>query len=210
MGDRLAFTRRGFVLTGLAGTAALTLPAAAQNTPMPDELREAIERQAFAPALGNPKGNITLTEFFDYNCGFCKASYPALVAVIRDDPDLRVVYREWPIFGDDSLAAARVSLATLKQGKYAPFHAAMMASKQRAAEATALRAAEAAGLDMTKLKADMGSSEVQDHIDHSFALGDHMMLAGTPTWIAGHGGAFGQQTEAELKALIAQARAELL
>jgi protein-disulfide isomerase len=207
-----AITRRAAARLGLAaGAAACLAPSAhAQDNPMPPELREAIERQPFAPVLGNAKGNITLTEFFDYNCPYCRAGFPDLRRLIGEDPELRVVYREWPIFGEDSLAASQVSLATLKQGKYWDFHSAMMESKGRAAAATALRVAEKAGLDMAKLKRDMQSDDVMGHIDHSIALGDHMGLAGTPTFIAGHGGLFGKQSLQDLRALVAQARADLL
>ncbi len=207
-------TRRGFAVAGLtAGLAGTVLGAGfarADNPPMPPELREAIERQPFAPVFGNPQGDITLTEFFDYNCPYCRKGYPDLVALIREDAKLRVVLREWPIFGEDSLAATRVSLATLRQGGYAAFHASMMAVKGRAGEALALRVAREGGLDLDRIRADMRSAEVEGHIERSMALGDHMALAGTPTYIAGNGGAFGHQRLKDLRALVAQARKEML
>ena len=78
---------------------------------MPPELRDAIERQPFSPVLGNPKGDVTLTEFFDYNCPHCRTSVPVIRKLIGDDPHLRVVLREWPVFGEGSEFCARASLA---------------------------------------------------------------------------------------------------
>ncbi len=202
-------TRRGLAALALAGAAGLALPLRAETNPMPEELRKAIERQPFAPVLGNPDGDITLTEFFDYNCPYCRMDVPVVKKLIAGDPGLRVVFREWPIFGEDSLAAAQVSLATLKQGKYLEFHAAMMAGKGRAGLTSAMRVAKKLGLDTARLKRDMDSAEVTDHIEHSMALADHMGLTGTPTWIAGDGGAFGYMTLGDLQNLVTQARKDL-
>lgn len=207
-----SFTRRDLARLGLgaAGVAAIGGAARANDNPMPPELREAIERQAFAPVLGNAAGNITLTEFFDYNCPFCRTGLAPLHQVIRADDQLRVVFREWPIFGDDSIAATQVSLATLKQGKYWEFHSQLMQARGKANADTALRVAGDLGLDLARIKADMTSAEVADHIDHSMALADHMGLAGTPSYIAGHGGLFGEASVDDLQALVKQARIDLL
>lgn len=104
---------------------------------MPPELRDAIERQPFSPVLGNPKGDVTLTEFFDYNCPHCRTSVPVIRKLIGDDPHLRVVLREWPVYGEGSEFCARASLASLKQGKYWQFHSGLMAIRGRAEEASA-------------------------------------------------------------------------
>ncbi|MCB5411018.1 DsbA family protein [Pseudogemmobacter faecipullorum] len=209
--------RRGFLSLGAGAAGALLLrpgPGAAQaqphDNPMPSELRAAIEREGMAPVLGNPAGNITLTEFFDYNCPWCRKIMPVMLQLVAADPQLRLVFREWPIFGEDSYEASTFSLAALKQGKYLAFHKALMAEKGRAGKATATRAAKAAGLDLDKLKADAGSADVLAHIDHSMALGDHLGLAGTPTFIAGHDGLFGGQSLKDLQKLVANARAQLL
>ncbi len=200
--------RSGLVLLG--GALVGAMPALGQDNPMPEELRAAIEREGDAPVLGNPAGDITLTEFFDYNCPFCRETVPVLHKLILEDPQLRVVFREWPIFGDGSLFASKASLASLAQGRYWQFHTALMKIRGRAAEASVLRAAETVGLDMARLRKDMESERVLGHIEHSMALADHMGLAGTPTFIAGNDGLFGRQTRKDLRDLVKRARADLL
>ena len=189
-------------LPGLAG-------AQERSNPMPDALRKALERDPTAPVLGNPQGDITLTEFFDYNCAFCRKMVPTVQRLIGADPQLRVVFREWPIFGEGSEFAARASLASLDQGKYWQFHVALLGTRGRVDEAATLRAARAVGLDEARLRRDMEAPRVLDHITGSFALGDHMGLAGTPTFIAGDEALFGQQSFADMQALIARARQTL-
>lgn len=139
--------------------------------------------------LGNPKGSRVLVEFTDYQCTYCKASLADVSKLIADDPDLKVVIREWPIF-EGSDAAARMALAAGIQGKYAAFHDAMF----KMGDIT--RAAEAAGLDMAKAEADAASeavsNEIAQNLEHARALG----FTGTPAWIAGEtpiGGAVGYE-----------------
>ncbi|VDC19062.1 DsbA family protein [Pseudogemmobacter humi] len=204
---RLAM-RSGLVLIG--GALAAAMPSPGQANPMPEELRKALEHEGDAVVLGNPAGDITLTEFFDYNCPFCRETVPVLQRLILDDPQLRVVFREWPIFGEGSVFATKASLASLEQGKYWPFHIELMKIRGRVEEAPVLRAAEAVGLDMARLRRDMESARVLGHIEHSMALADHMGLAGTPTFIAGNDGLFGRQTSKDLQDLVTRARADLL
>ena len=204
--------RREFTTLGLVSglTLSIGVPMArAQDNPMPPELRDAIERQPFSPVLGNPKGDVTLTEFFDYNCPHCRTSVPVIRKLIGDDPHLRVVLREWPVFGEGSEFCARASLASLKQGKYWQFHSGLMAIRGRAEEASAMRVAQEVGLDPAKLQSDMGSANVEDHIAQSMALGDHMGLMGTPTFIAGNDALFGKRSGFELRDLVARARRDL-
>ncbi len=203
----------GHALAGAAGLAAAALPgpAAAQSrdNPMPESLRKALERDPTAPVLGNPRGDVTLTEFFDYNCGFCRRMVPTIQRLIGADPQLRVVFREWPVFGEGSDFTARAALASLEQGKYWQFHAALMGLRGTADEASTLRVAREVGLDEARLRRDMDSARVEDHIAASFALGEHMGLMGTPSFIAGDEALFGQQTLAGMQALVARARVTL-
>lgn len=181
----------------------------ARPNPMPDELRKSLERDPNAPVLGNPRGDITLTEFFDYNCPHCKKMVPTVQKLIASDPNLRVVFREWPVFGEGSEFAARAALASLDQGKYWQVHAGLMAMRDRAAEPSVMRVVRKLGLDEGKLRAAMQSDRVSEHIANSFLLADHMGLMGTPTMIAGDEGIFGQQSVDDLKALVARARKTL-
>lgn len=204
--------RREFTTLGLVSglTLSVGVPMArAQDNPMPPELRDAIERQPFSPVLGNSKGDVTLTEFFDYNCPHCRTSVPVIRKLIGDDPHLRVVLREWPVFGESSEFCARASLASVKQGKYWQFHSGLMAIRGRAEEASAMRVAQEVGLDLAKLRRDMRSADVEGHIAQSMALGDHMGLMGTPTFIAGNDALFGKRSGFELRDLVARARRDL-
>lgn len=206
-------TRRHLLFSATALGATTALPAFAQGAdrpnPMPEELRKALERSANAPVLGNPDGDITLTEFFDYNCQFCRKMVGTVQKLISSDPGLRVVYREWPVFGEGSEFAARASLASLDQGKYWQFHSALMTMKGRAVEATVIRTARDIGLDEARLRKDMQARHVTEHIELSSAMAEHMGLMGTPTFIAGDEGVFGELSLKEMRALIARARKTL-
>ncbi|MDP5306918.1 DsbA family protein [Paracoccus spongiarum] len=206
-------SRRRLLISSAVLGAAAALPAhgqsAARPNPMPEELRKALERDGNAPVLGNPDGDITLTEFFDYNCPFCKKMMGTIQQLIATDPRLRVVYREWPVFGEDSEFAARASLASLDQGRYWPLHAAMMTMRGRAAEPTVMRAVREVGLDEARLRRDMQSARVDRHIQRSFELAEHMGLVGTPSFIAGDEGVFGALSLAEMRGLVARARETL-
>lgn len=209
-------SRRSIVQIGAAVAGAmlispgLTRPVYAQQqrhpNPMPAELRKALERNPAVPVLGNPNGDITLSEFFDYNCSFCRANLADVQRLIGGDKKLRVVYREWPVFGDGSFFAAKASLASLKQGKYWQFHKAMMTMKGRAEEASVLRTAREVGLNIDQLRTDMEKPEVLDQIYETMDLADTMRLSGTPTFIAGHEAAFGRLSLSELKEMVAEAR----
>ncbi|SEH63661.1 DsbA family protein [Paracoccus alkenifer] len=204
-------TTRRQTLALIAAVAATPVLAQAQSraNPMPDELRTALERDRNGIVLGNPAGNITLVEFFDYNCPFCKKILPKMQQLISADPQLRVVFREWPVFGADSEFAARVALAALDQGKYWQVHAGLMGMRDRAAEPSVMRVVRKLGLDEAKLRRDMDSDRVSDHIARSFMLADHMGLVGTPTMIAGDEGVFGDQSLKDLQDLVARARATM-
>lgn len=206
-------TRRHLLVSGAVLGAGAVLPAFAQDAdrpnPMPEELRKAMERDPTAPVLGNPDGDITLTEFFDYNCPFCRDMVGTVQKLISSDPQLRVVYREWPVFGEGSVFAARASLAALDQGKYWQFHAALLGMKDRAVEATVMRVARTVGLNEDELRADMESAHVEEHIQMSSNLAEHMGLLGTPTFIAGDEGVFGEMSLDELRELVARGRKTL-
>ena len=202
-------TRRQTLALGAVLIAAPTLAVAQtanRPNPMPEALRKALERDPNAPVLGNPRGDITLTEFFDYNCPFCKKIMPKMQQLISADPGLRVVFREWPVFGEGSDFAARAALAALAQGKYWQMHSGLMQMRDRAAEPSVMRVVRKLGLDEAKLRADMQSDRVSSHIATSFKLADHMSLAGTPTLIAGDDAVFGDQSLDDIQALIAKAR----
>lgn len=157
--------------------------AAAQN--VLSSQRQLLEQDPNAPVLGNPDGDVTIVEFFDYNCPYCKRAAPEVKALIAADPNVRLVYREWPILGEGSVYAARAGLASRNQGKYEEFHEVMMNLKGRATEQSVLRVAAEIGLDIDKLKLDMQSDEVSEHIETSMRLTQALGVTGTPAFVIG-------------------------
>jgi len=139
--------------------------------------------------IGNPQGSKVLVEFTDYNCPYCEASLKDVQRLVEEDPDLKVVIREWPIF-EGSDAASRMALAAGLQGKYRAFHEAMF----RLGDVDA--AAAAAGLDMARAEADAASDAVSAEIAGNLELARALGFSGTPAWIAGNtpiGGAVGYE-----------------
>jgi len=134
---------------------------------------------------GNPKGDVTLVEFFDYRCPYCKQVAPSLEALVKEDGKLRIVYKEFPILGEASVYATRVALAAKKQGKYAEFHRAMMATKGDIGDETVLNVATSLDLDVGKIKTDMNAPDIEKLIDKNYALADALNIQGTPAIIIG-------------------------
>ena len=149
------------------------------------ESRELLERDPNAPVAGNPSGDVTVVEFFDYNCPYCRRAAAQVADVIARDPEVRVVYREWPILGEGSVFATRAALAARAQGKYDAMHEAMMAAEGRLDEASVMDIAAEAGLDLDRLRADMDAPDVQAHIDTSMALAEQLGFSGTPSFVIG-------------------------
>ena len=144
-----------------------------------------IYRRTESPVAGNVDGDITVTEFFDYNCGFCKRSFPEVTRLISDDPKVRVVFKEFPILSKGSEEASRVALAARLQGKYWEVHKALFESKGQANEAVALKIAEKLGLEMAKLKADMNGPQVKAELASAKELAGKMGINGTPHFLVG-------------------------
>lgn len=129
-------------------------------------------------------GDVTLIEFFDYNCGYCRRALPDITALMEKDKDIRTVFIEYPVLSQGSLDAARVGVAAARQGKYFEFHTALMQAG-RADEAAALRIAEKIGLDIAKLKADMEAPETAQFLAKMAQLGRGLFIDGTPSFIIG-------------------------
>jgi len=144
-----------------------------------------IFRSRQSPFAGKADGDITVTEFFDYNCGYCKRSFPEVTKLISSDPKVRVVFKEMPILSKGSEEASRVALAAKLQGKYWEVHQALFENKGQNNEAVALKIAEKLGLDMTKLKADMTGPEVNAELKSARDLANKMGINGTPHFLVG-------------------------
>ena len=144
------------------------------------DLAPTLFRSTTAPIAGNPKGDITVVEFFDYNCGYCKRALGDVAKLIDSDKKVKVVFKELPIFGKDSEGAARVAIAARKQSKYWEVHRALLDKKGKADEASALEIAQAAGLNMDQLRKDMTSADVKKELDETKGLAEKMGIQGTP------------------------------
>ncbi len=138
--------------------------------------------------IGNPSGDVTLVEFFDYNCGYCKRSLADIRDLVKNDPKLRVVIRDFPVLGPDSVEASFVAVAAknqLKGDKYFDFHQKLLESKGRVGKEKALAVAKDMGLDTAKLQKDMESAETRAAIEETMKIGDSLKLQGTPAFVVG-------------------------
>jgi protein-disulfide isomerase len=139
--------------------------------------------------LGNPQGTTTVVEFFDYNCGYCKKALPDMMTLLKTDPNLRFVLKEFPVLGEGSVEAAHVAVAARMQDptgkKYIEFHQKLLGGRGPADKARALAVAKDAGFDMTRLEKDMASDEVKTTIDEDMKLADALGVNGTPSYVIG-------------------------
>ncbi len=159
-----------------------------------------------SPVGGNPKGQVTIVEFFDYQCGYCKREAPELQKLIQADPDIRLVYKDLPILGPASTFAAQAALAAHKQGKYEALHAALMASGDRLTEQGVLQHATKLGLDTARLEKDMADPSVTAVLDRNIKLQQALGIQGTPALIVGTEFVAGAADLATLKSLVERAR----
>ena len=140
--------------------------------------------------LGNPDGDVTMVEFFDYNCGYCKRAMADMIALLEEDARLKIVLKEYPVLGPASVEAARVAIAVRMQdadgGKYLAFHKALLGSRGRADAGSAMAAAREAGLDMDRLARDVDSDEVRQSIEESRSLARAIGVTGTPAYVIGN------------------------
>jgi protein-disulfide isomerase len=150
-----------------------------------------IFKTASDPSIGNPKGDVTVVEFMDYNCGWCKKSMAEVSTLLKADSKLRVVFKEFPIFGEHSEYAARAALAAAKQNKYWELHQALFSHEGQVTTDVVNQLAEGLGLDMAKLKTDIESKEIGERIAANLQLGKQLAINGTPAFIIDdqvHGG----------------------
>lgn len=138
-----------------------------------------------SPVGGNPDGDVTVVEFFDYRCGYCKKVHPATQELLEKDGKVRFVFKEWPILGQDSVFAARAALASRNQGKYLEFHDALMGHRGALAPEQVMGIAAGLGMDIKKLQADMRKPEVDAVLRRNFELAEALGINGTPTFVIG-------------------------
>jgi protein-disulfide isomerase len=139
--------------------------------------------------LGNPRGNVTMVEFFDYNCGYCKRALSDMLTLLKANPDLKFVLKEFPVLGEGSVEAAHVAVAARMQDatgkKYIEFHQKLLGGRGPADKAHALAVAKDVGFDMARIEKDMNSDEVKKTIDENMKLADALGVNGTPSYVVG-------------------------
>lgn len=139
--------------------------------------------------LGNPQGTTQVVEFFDYNCGYCKRALPDMLTLLKTNPDLKFVLKEFPVLGEGSVEAAHVAVAARMQDptgkKYIDFHQKLLGGRGPADKARALAVAKEVGFDMSRIEKDMNSDEVKTTIDEDMKLADTLGVNGTPSYIVG-------------------------
>jgi protein-disulfide isomerase len=165
-------------------------------------------RNATSPVGGNPDSDVTLVEFFDYNCPYCRSVAPVMNEAEAADPQLRVVYKEFPILGPNSVYAAKAALAAHRQRRYVAFHQALMQAEGTADSERVFAVAAEVGLDIERLKTDMEDPVIQEAIDRNLALAQALRITGTPGFVVGRQILRGALDLRTLQQVIREARAE--
>jgi protein-disulfide isomerase len=160
--------------------------------------------------LGNPKGDVTFVELFDYNCGYCKRALTDMLDLMKADPKIKVVLKEFPVLGEGSTQAAQVAVAVRMQDKtgkkYLEFHQKLLTGRGSADKARAMAVAKEVGLDMARLEKDMASEEVKNTLAESFKIAEAMGINGTPSYVIGNEAVIGAVGLAALKEKVNMAR----
>ncbi len=170
---------------------------------------EALFRDAADPVKGNPRGDVTLVEFFDARCGYCKQLHPTMEALLRRDPNVRVVMKDLPILGPNSVLAARALLAAQRQGRYGPLYDALLTLRAEPTEAVIRQQAERVGLDWSRLRRDMDDPALERRIQSNLRLAGALGIEGTPALVIGETLVPGAVDLPALERLVAEARAAL-
>jgi protein-disulfide isomerase len=160
--------------------------------------------------IGNPKGDVTFVELFDYNCGYCKRALTDMLDLMKADPKIKVVLKEFPVLGEGSTQAAQVAVAVRMQDKtgkkYLEFHQKLLTGRGSADKARAMAVAKEVGLDMARLEKDMASDEVKNTLAESFKIAEAMGLNGTPSYVIGNEAVIGAVGLPTLKEKVNMAR----
>ncbi len=167
---------------------------------------DALRNDPHSVVGGNPEGDVTVVEFFDYNCGYCKRAYPIVKKALEDDSNIRLVYKEFPILGPVSILASRAAIASRKQDKYEPFHDALMALRGSLTEPRLWQVAAEVGLDLDQLRKDMREPEVEQIIRRNHQVAQALQINGTPSFLIGDNLIPGFVEIDQFKSLVDEAR----
>ena len=182
----------------------LAAEAAAKKT-LADR-KDEVFSDADAPVLGNPKGDVTVVEFFDYRCPYCKAMADQIADVVKADGKTKLVMKEFPVLGPESVTASRAALAAREQKKYEEFHRALMRLKEPLTDKVLMKTAQEAGLNVDKLKKDMDDQKIDTILKNNLKLAHDLNIDATPTFIVGDQIVPGAVPAQSLKQLIEQTR----
>lgn len=169
--------------------------------------REAIFTPVGSAWAGNPDADLTIVEYFDYNCGFCRASLPTIDALLKSDPELRVVFRELPVLSEESAVAAKLSMAAAKAGRFAAFHDALYAGGP-ITDASLAAAARKAGLNPDQLRQKADAPGIEDAIRTNIAMAGQLGVTGTPAWVIGDRVISGAMSLEQMRQAVREARGE--
>lgn len=170
-------------------------------------LRAELAQDPDSPVLGNPAGDVVVVEFFDYRCPYCRTVADPLRQAVRTDGNVRLVMKEFPILGPESVFAARAALAAARQGRYEAFHFALMAARGQVNESAVMTVARQVGLDIDRLKGDMESAEIKAMLDRNMRLAQALDISGTPAFVIGNELIPGAIDLEQLQSKIAETRA---
>ncbi|WP_051631109.1 DsbA family protein [Afifella pfennigii] len=161
--------------------------AKAERSHIITQMQDQIFNSPNQMVLGNPEGEITLVEFFDYNCGYCKRAFPDMVALIESNPDLRMVMKEFPILSEGSLEAARIAVAvhTVAPERYVDFHKEMMTRNGQADRAKAMQVVQDLDLDAAAVEREAAADAVDQHLSEVQAIAGALDISGTPSYVIG-------------------------
>jgi len=171
--------------------------------------RDVLFNDERSPFIGNEKGDVVMIEFFDYNCGYCKKVLPSVQALVEEDKNLKVIFKDLPILGPTSEIAAKWALAAQKQQKYFPFHLAMMEHQGPINDDVLVKAAKAADLDIDRVRKDIDTTDVLLQVERNRSLASQMGLGGTPAFIINDIVVPGAISKDDMKAKIEEARSKV-
>jgi protein-disulfide isomerase len=169
--------------------------------------REELDRDPDSPVIGNPDGDVVVVEFFDYRCPYCVSVAKNLREAVEDDGNIRLVMKEFPILGPESMVAARMALAAEQQDQYEELHFAFMTVSGKLTEKKAFKIADNIGLDMDQLRRDMEAPEIDAMLQRNFALAQALQINGTPAFVIGDEVVRGAIDMTTLREIVGQARA---
>ncbi|MCA1366204.1 DsbA family protein [Bradyrhizobium sp. BRP14] len=170
--------------------------------------KEAIFNSSYDVALGNPEGDVTIVEFFDYNCGYCKRALSDMDEILAKDKNVRFVLKELPILGPDSLAAHKVSAAfrAIAPEKYGDFHRALLGGEERATEETAIAVAAKLGVTEEQLREKMEDAPYDAAVREAYTLANDLGITGTPSYVVGNEAVFGAVGVTEIATKVSNMR----